>query len=91
MVLQTVNHHVHTDEKEKQHLVTSIPFRINQLRTETRCTSLMELVADFGALKCEEFHDHVYGLRSLTTYGYHLQIDYNSSLLTLFPETLRFW
>jgi hypothetical protein len=90
MVLQTVIHDVHTDENEKQQLVTSIPFRLDELRTETRRTSLMVLIADFGALKCKEFHDHVYGLRSLAFHGHHLQIDYKSSLLTFFFTTLRF-
>jgi hypothetical protein len=90
MVLQTIIHDVHTDENEKQQLVTSIPFRIDELRTGTRRTSLMALIADFGALKCKNFHDHVYGLRSLAIHGHHLRIEYNSSLLTLFFTTLRF-
>jgi hypothetical protein len=47
-------------------------------------------MADFGALKCTDFHDHVYGLRSLAIQGGHLRVDYNSSLLTLFFTTLQF-
>ncbi len=61
MVLQTTIHHVHTDENEKQQLVTSIPFRLDELRMGTRRTPLMALMADFGALECKDFHDHVMG------------------------------
>lgn len=61
--------HVHRDENEKQQLVKSIPFRIDALRTETQRTSSMAQMADFGALKCKDFHDHVYGLHSLAIHG----------------------
>jgi hypothetical protein len=68
----------------------SIRFRLDELRTETRRPSLMALMADFGALKCTDFHDHVYGPGSLAIQGGHLRVDYDSSLLTLFLTTLHF-